>query len=87
MRSSSFRFPLGFPQQEKQFFRFLGKARQHNFSPTFAHKESTKPFIVLLRVLREGHWPKFFATSGSTPAPTLGPRIGWKSGPLGFFCS
>jgi hypothetical protein len=45
-------FPPFAPTLEKPFFEFWAKLDNHNFSPIFAHKESTKPFIVHLRVLR-----------------------------------
>jgi hypothetical protein len=69
-------FPSAFPAiwltLEKQFFDFWAKLHNHNFSPIFAYKESTKPVIGLFRVLREGHWPKFFATFRQYTCPTLG---------------
>jgi hypothetical protein len=72
----SFRFPLSIPPQEKQLFRFLGKARPSYFSPMFARKESTKPFIVhllgKLRIRQLLCWPKFFATFQKYNCPIAG---------------
>jgi hypothetical protein len=47
-----FPLSLGFPPQEKHFFRFLGRLQQSYFSPMFALELIAKPIIVPFRVLR-----------------------------------